>query len=469
MCSIRKSILTLVTSVVAVCSSSAQIVLPAIFTDGMVLQRNSNVKIWGWGNPSEKMCVVGSWNKSDTIRTTVNNQGQWELFLPTSQAGGPYEIQILGRNEVKHINNVMLGEVWLCSGQSNMEWSVNSGIYNGEESARNADCNNIRILHIPKQGASSPQVNVSTRWEVSSPESMRKTSATAYFFARCLTQELNVPVGIIVAAWGGTPAEVWTPEEVVMNDTVLSRNKYKEYPWWPIKPGVLFNQMINPIIPYRLAGCIWYQGESNHENATSYSLLMTKLVDEWRKRFSQDFPFYYVQIAPHTYKSKNNTPALLREQQQLVLDKVENSGMINISDLVDDVKDIHPRNKKDIGERLAFMVLDRVYGKFTKPYESPFVKDACLKGRNIIINFGGNFEKLVSVSKNIIGISVVDDNGAHENIKCKIKDKQLIIPVRGLKSPMKVYYCFNDSVIGSLRSNDMIPVLPFRIENLDRK
>lgn len=447
----------------------SQIQMPAAFTDGLVLQQNSNVPVWGWGNPAEKMSVVASWATADTVKTVVDNQGKWKVDLPTAKAGGPYTIEVIGAYETKKINDVMLGEVWLCSGQSNMEWSANMWIMNCEEEIKNADCNNVRILHLPKQGADTPQADARTKWEVSSPETMRRTSATAYFFARYLTEKLNVPVGIIVSAWGGTPAEVWTPAEVIAADKVLAANKLKEYEWWPIKPGVLFNQMINPVIPYKLAGCIWYQGESNHENASSYSHLMTKMVEAWRERFDQDFPFYYVQIAPHTYNSKQNTPALLREQQELMLKSVPGSGMINISDLVENVKDIHPRNKRAIGERLAFMVMDKEYGQFTQPYESPYLKSAVRKGRNVVIDFGGNFEKLVSVSKQIVGVKVSDADGNLTDVKAKIKGKQLVVPVGKVKAPLQVMYCFDDATIGSLRTEGGLPVLPFRTDKIVEK
>ena len=144
----------------------------------------------------------------------------------------------------------------------------------------------MRIFHNPKQGADTPQTDCRTKWEVATPESMRKTSATAYFFARYLTEHLKVPVGILVSAWGGTPAEVWTPAEIVEKDEILSKNKLKDYPWWPIKPGVLYNQMIHPLVPYQIAGCIWYQGESNHENAPSYARLVSKMVERPGEKIS---------------------------------------------------------------------------------------------------------------------------------------------------------------------------------------
>ena len=240
----------------------AQIQLPSVFSDGMVLQQNSKVAVWGWGNPSETLMILSEWNPGDTVRTVVDNQGRWKAEVPTGRAGGPYTLEVKGGNDSRKLSDVMLGEVWLCSGQSNMEWSANMGIMNGEQEVKQAASPSVRIFHNPKQGADTPQTDCRTKWEVATPESMRKTSATAYFFARYLTEHLKVPVGILVSAWGGTPAEVWTPAEIVEKDEILSKNKLKDYPWWPIKPGVLYNQMIHPLVPYQIAGCIWYQGES---------------------------------------------------------------------------------------------------------------------------------------------------------------------------------------------------------------
>lgn len=298
---------------------------------------------------------------------------------------------------------------------------------------------------------------------------MRKTSATAYFFARYLTEHLKVPVGILVSACGGTPAEVWTPAEIVEKDEILSKNKLKDYPWWPIKPGVLYNQMIHPLVPYQIAGCIWYQGESNHENAPSYARLVSKMVEAWRKDFEWDFPFYYVQIAPHTYGAKNNTPALLREQQELMLGQVKNTAMINISDLVENVKDIHPRNKRAIGERLACLAMDKVYGQFTGAYESPCLHDARVVKRNLEVTLEGNFNTLHSTTKEVTGLTVVDCTGKQVAVNARLKGKSLQIPLRGLKAPYQVYYCFDEATIGSLRTDADMPVLPFRTAKIEVK
>lgn len=448
-------------------NATSQIQLPAIFSDGMVLQQNSQVDIWGWGNPSEELKLVAEWQPKDTIRVIVDNQGRWNTKMPTQGAGGPYNVEIIGIWESRRISDVMLGEVWLCSGQSNMEWSADMGIKNGEQEVANAACPSIHIFHVPKQGSNYPQEDCQAKWEEATPQSMRRTSATAYFFARYLTEQLNVPVGILVSAWGGTPAEVWTPAEIIHKDTMLAGNYLTASPWWPVTPGVLYNRMIHPLIPYRIAGCIWYQGESNRENPAHYARLVAKMVNSWRENFGWNFPFYYVQIAPHTYQSGDNGPALIREQQQIMLDSVENAAMINVSDLVDNIQDIHPRNKRAIGERMAYLAMDKVYGHFTQPYESPRMIATRLENRNIIIEFDSNFEKLASTTKSITGVIITDINGEQFAANAYIKGKQLIIPVKKHKAPFQVFYCFDDATIGSLRTEAGLPVLPFRTSKIE--
>lgn len=443
-----------------------QIQLPSLFSDGMVLQRDSRVAIWGWGNPAEELLLLPGWSTGDSVRVTVDNQGCWKAELKTCGAGGPYTLEVRGAHEARRISDVMLGEVWLCSGQSNMEWSADMGIKDGAREIEQADCPLVHIFHVPKQGASFPQDECRATWETCTPQSMRRTSATAYFFARFLAEHLDVPVGILVSAWGGTPAEVWTPAEVVLSDSVLSRNTLTAYPWWPVTPGVLYNRMIHPLVPYRLAGCIWYQGESNHENASSYCRLMTRMVEAWRERFAQKFPFYYVQIAPHTYRSKNNTPALLREQQQLMLNSVDRSAMINISDLVENVEDIHPRNKRAIGERLACLVMDKVYGHFLHAYDSPYVSFTEFKKGNIVIQFEGDFAELRSQSPIIKGLVLNNGVGDTLKVKANIVGKRIVLPVKKEEGPFQVSYCFDDATVGSLRTETGLPILPFRITQI---
>ena len=267
----------------------AKIILPSVFADNMVLQQNSDVAIWGWSDPGETVKIVTSWNSKDTVKVKADNAAAWKTTIRTIGAGGPHSIQILGNNGVT-LNNVMLGEVWVCSGQSNMEMSVNWKLINGEEEAAKANNPNIRIFHVQKIGAEYPQQTCNATWTLCTPETMRATSAVGYFFGRELQQKLNVPIGIIVSAWGGTPAEVWIEKSRIENNPELNNAKYNEkFDWWPGTAGTLYNSMIYPFVPYGIAGAIWYQGESNCGNYQIYSQLMKTLIENWRGRFQKRF------------------------------------------------------------------------------------------------------------------------------------------------------------------------------------
>ena len=320
----------------------------------------------------------------------------------------------------------------------------------------------MRIFHLPKRGANTLQDDCETKWEVSSPESMRKTSAIGYFFGRYLSEKLDVPVGIIVAAWGGTPAEVWTPSELIQNDPIITACKPKPVEWWPVKSGVLYNGMINPVVPHNIAGCIWYQGESNHECYQAYALLMEKMITGWRKSFKSEFPFCLVQIAPHSYGSKNNTPALLREKQEQITHNVANTYMISIPDLVDNVKDIHPRDKKTVGIRLANMALDKIYKKEVGAYKNPTFKHIEIKNNKAEISFDNLVGKLICKDKMIKSLKIASNDGIYFDAQAKIKENKLVVWSSKVRQPIAVYYCFDDDTIGNLFSEEGIPVAPFR-------
>lgn len=461
---IRKFILLVLCSIGCSMNVSAQLGLPSVFTDGMVLQRNAEVAVWGWASPGDSVFVVPSWTAGEKIGVMANDLGKWRVKVKTTDAGGPFDMRIFTRSESIVLNDVLLGEVWLCSGQSNMEWSANMWILDKEKEVANADCKSLRIFHVPKRGAYYPQEDCDAAWEVASPESMRKTSATAYFYAKYLTQKLSVPVGIIVSAWGGSPIEVWMPKEVVKDITGSEEVELPRNQWWPVDLGVLFNQMINPIVPYTIRGCIWYQGETNCDNAEDYSARMKGLIDSWRNSFGNQFPFLYVQIAPYLYNSKNNGPAIVRQEQEKVLDMVENTAMINIADLVKNVADIHPRNKRAIGERLAFMAMDKVYGEKVAPYESPRFSSVSVEKDAVVLNFSGDFERIENDGKSIVGLVVLDEQGKQLSPKIKIENSKIRISTKRIESPFVVKYCFDDATIGSLRTEKGMPFLPFCTE-----
>ena len=458
------------TLVMSITLNAQEIQMPALFGNGMVLQQQTSTPIWGWGKAGDSIYVVGSWNRTDTMRAKVNPLGEWETEIPTTVAGGPYSLQVINHYKgVEHtIDTVWLGEVWLCSGQSNMEWSFEQGVINGDADRANADYANLHIFRVPRQAAKTPQNDVRARWKVSSPESVFTSSCIGYYFGRAVSEQLNVPVGIISTAWGGTPAEVWVNADTIANDTLLANVRSDQWDYWPREPGEAYNQMIAPLIPFKIAGCLWYQGESNHQFAELYGHLMKLLINNWREEFNTQFPFYYVQIAPHTYMSERNTPALLREQQERVQYELENCGMISVPENIPNKRDIHPRDKRLAGERLAAMALERHYNKTWKPYLSPAFQSATFAGNKAIVTFKSLNGKLQVKGDKVEGVVASTGNGEWKEAKAVVKNNNLIVTLPKGEKIVAVRYCFDDDTIGNLYSGEMIPVLPFRTDNYNK-
>lgn len=322
----------------------ATIKLPSIISEGMVLQRNSEVTIWGWADPEEPIKITAGWS-GNIFETKTSAEGYWSVNIPTPEAGGPYNLNFKGYNELE-VRDILIGEVWLCSGQSNMEMSVDWGINNGEEEAALADHPNIRYIKYYKMTAETPQNNVPANWYKCSPATMRMYSATAYFFARRLQEDLgDIPIGLVVSAWGGSPAEVWIPKEAVDNNQKVNdaASKLEPKTYTATKPGLAYNAMIYPSQNYKIAGAIWYQGESN-VGSEVYAETMKVLIESWRAKRGYDFPFYFAQIAPWTYGANDAYGALLRYDQSKVPNIVSNTGMIVTSDICTS-DDIHPKEK----------------------------------------------------------------------------------------------------------------------------
>ena len=442
---------------------SAKIILPSVFADNMVLQQNSEVAIWGWSNPGEVVKIVASWNSKDTIKVKADNAAAWKTSIKTIGAGGPYSIQILGNGGVK-LSNVMLGEVWVCSGQSNMEMSVNWKLINGEEEAAKANNPNIRIFHVQKIGAEYPQQTCNASWTVCSPETMRATSAVGYFFARELQQKLNVPVGIIVSAWGGTPAEVWIEKSRIENDPILNRHKYAEhFDGWPGTPGILYNSMIAPVVPYGIAGAIWYQGESNCGNYQIYSQLMKTLIENWRTDFKKDFPFYLVQIAPFDYGDKG-TSEYLREQQEIITKTVPNTGMVVITDLVDNIKDIHPKDKLNVGKRLANYALAQTYKQSVGAYKSPAYQSMQVEKDKVRLTFSNILTGLKCTAKTPEEFLIAGDDQKFVPATAKIDGNTIVLSSKLVKVPVAVRFCFDNTTMPDVFSTEGLPLAPFRTD-----
>ncbi len=459
----KQILLTLLILSTFTTSIFGKIILPSVFANNMVLQQNSNVAIWGWSDPGETVKIVTSWNSNDTVKVKADNSSKWTTSIKTIAAGGPYSIQILGSGKVQ-LSNVMLGEVWICSGQSNMEMNVNWKLINGEEEAAKADNPNIRIFHVQKIGAEFPQQNCNATWTVSSPETMRATSAVGYFFARELQQKLNVPVGIIVSAWGGTPAEVWIEKSRIENNPVLNKAKYNaHFDWWPGTAGTLYNSMIAPIVPYGIAGAIWYQGESNCDNYPVYSLLMKTLIENWRSDFKKDFPFYLIQIAPYAYGDKG-TSEYLREQQEIVAKTVPNTGMVVISDLVDNIKDIHPKNKLDVGKRLAAYALAETYKQNFGEYKSPSFESMKIEKDKVRVTFNNASAGLKCTGKSPAKFLIAGEDKNFVPATAKIEGNSVILFSKLAKTPVAVRFCFDDTSMPDVFSLAGLPLAPFRTD-----
>jgi sialate O-acetylesterase len=358
----------------------ANISLPAIFSSHMVLQQQAEVTIWGWAKPGEEVKVTGSWD-NQSISTKANNQSQWQVKLHTPAAGGPYTLQFQGYNSIR-LEDILIGEVWLCSGQSNMEWSARAGIDQGEQAVRESDYPAIRFFSVHNRTADAPQLDLEGQWVASSPETMIDFSAVAYFFGRELHQNLDVPIGLINSSWGGTPAEIWVSAETITEDEALrqSAKKLPEVPWGPKEPGKAYNAMIAPLIPFRIAGALWYQGESNTPDPQMYEQVLPALIHNWRTEWGYEFPFYFVQIAPFRY-GRPFEGVLLRDAQRKSL-RVPNTGMVVISD-IGTIEDIHPTNKHEVGKRLAGWALHKTYGKEEIPFSGPLYREMEKEGNKI--------------------------------------------------------------------------------------
>jgi sialate O-acetylesterase len=457
-----KGILLLLLSIAQV-EVHATITLPSVIGSNMVLQQQSSSRFWGWGNPGEKVFITPSWN-GHMDSTITDGNGKWQLNLETPQAGGPYNITIKAENTIV-LENVLIGEVWVCSGQSNMEFNYNWGLEHQNQDTGATANNNIRFFNIPRTTALYPQENCRAQWVVCDSNSWKSFSAVGYYFGRHLQRQLNVPVGLISACWSGTPAEAWTPAPVINADTILAQSAAKQTSsaWWPTLPGLAYNGMIAPVTPFSIAGAIWYQGESNTSSPNTYSALLQSMIIAWRKQWNKEFPFYLVQIAPYKYGNKN-VAALLKEQQSKAT-TLENTGMVVIDDLVKDVNDIHPKNKYDVGIRLANLALDANYHKEGKG-RFPVYSAMEVKKDKAYIHFNNLYTGLLVKGKKVNELFIAGADRIFYPADSKLEKDILIVWSKKVKQPIAVRYAFSNTAIGNLFSKEGLPVAPFRTDNI---
>jgi sialate O-acetylesterase len=355
--------------------------------------------------------------------------------------------------------------VWLCSGQSNMEWSARAQIDNAEQAVAGANFPSIRFFTVAHRTADAPQLDLGGQWVVVTPETMIDFSAVGYFFGKEIHQKLNVPVGLINSSWGGTPAEVWVNPAVIAGDKGLSEGaaQQKEVPWGPEQPGKAYHAMIAPLIPFRIAGALWYQGESNTVSPDNYAQLLPALIRNWRSAWGEEFPFYYVQIAPYN-KYGGDSGVRLRDAQRRVMQTVPNTGMVVVSD-VGNVDDIHPRNKHDVGQRLAAWALNQTYGQKEIPFSGPLYREMKTEGNRIRVYFDHAEQGLVVRGKALIHFEVAGPDGKFVPATAKIDGPTVVVQAKTVKNPVALRFAWNNAAVPNLFNKAGLPASSFRSDS----
>lgn len=447
--------------------SRAEVILPAIFGDNMVLQQKTEAPVWGKATPGKMVSVSTSWdNKKYSVR--AGNDGTWKVKVNTPSAGGPFEITITDGTILK-LKNVLIGEVWICSGQSNMQMPMkgfrNQPVAGSIETIVKSENENIRLFTVERNRSFEPLDNFIGKWENCVPENVAEFSATAYYFGRMLQEILDVPVGLICSSWGGTRIEPW-----------ISESGLKEFDWVKLPdkqteevssgvPGALFNAMIHPMVGYSIRGAIWYQGESNKDEPQQYRELLPGLIKDWRSKWNTgDFPFYYVQIAPYDYGVGKLSSAYLREAQLKASDSLPNIGMACILDAGE--RDcIHPANKKVVGDRLAYLALAQTYGEKGFAFSGPVLKDMTVEGNIVHLTFDHAQNGLSSYGKEINSFQIAGENKRFHKAFAYITNSGISLSSPLVTNPVAVRYAFSNLPEAELFNVEGLPASSFRTDD----
>ena len=479
----------------------AQIRLPAIIGDNMILQQQSDVAIWGWASPGERITIRPGW-PGKPVGVVAAPDGKWITRIKTTKAGGPYTLSFTGKKDSVRINNILLGEVWLASGQSNMEFFIGktpnpsyTGVINHDAVMLDAEHSDIRTIDVPNKVSDTPLYNFKGEWKVCSAKTIDTFSAVAYFFAKEINKATGFPIGIINATWGGTPAESWTRKEVLQSDSSLNEivlrydkqvqdfpaanEKYKaDLDKWkadsntnkgaaPVapmgpksskSPYKLYNGMIVPIQPYTIRGVIWYQGESNADRAWQYRKLFPAMIDNWRKDWNNNkLPFYFVQISPH--RSQN---AEIRDAQLYVYHTVPFTGMAVTTDNGDSL-DIHPRNKELVGKRLAAWALRNEYGQKQLITSGPLYNSMRIEKNKIRIFF--DFDKgLYAKDGQLSEFTIAGEDSIFVPAKAVIEGNTVLVWSDAVQQPKAVRFAWRNIPSADLYNAAGLPASPFRTD-----
>lgn len=427
--------------------------LPALFSNDMVLQQKVAAPIWGWAEPNAKITIRLD---DKTIDTNAGADGHWKVTLPATPAGGPHKLVVQAGEEAVTVDGVMFGEVWLASGQSNMHWTFSRkhGVADGEKHLAVANDPWVRQFTVAKRRAPKPADETAGTWRTATRDNLLAddtsgASAVAYFFAQHLREKLNVPVGVINASVGGTPIEAWSPN------------------------GDLYNGLIHPLAPYALRGAIWYQGESNclALAGPAYADKQRAMVEAWRKLWGNEtLSFYYVQIAPFLYtnaKRPQITKQTLPEfwEAQTAAMSVPRSGMVVVNDISGNVRDIHPRNKLDVGKRLARWALAKDYDQRDVVYSGPLYKEMQVEGNKVRITFEHVASGLATLDgKAPSHLEIAGDDQQFQPAIGTIDGQALVVHSDTVARPVAVRYAWTEDALPNLTNKEGLPASPFRTD-----
>jgi sialate O-acetylesterase len=475
----KTELITLLVAVflLVVQSIHAEVKLPAIVSSNMVLQRNTTVVLWGWADAKEKITIEVSW-LNEPIHVKADADGNWRIEVRTNNSKEPQKISLKSKESDIVLENILFGEVWICSGQSNMQQPVNG--YRGQptfgnmEALLKAQNSNLRLFTVDRVGSKTPKKDIEkyTSWQEVSSDNVGDFSAVAYYFGQQLQEILDVPVGMIHTSWGGSSVQAWISKEVmdpyfkVELDTLDIKKRTNHI------PTALYNAMIHPLIPYTIKGALWYQGESNRRKPQEYKELFPAMVKDWRTRWDiGDFPFYYVQIAPFwygdnaVYSTSSNT-AFIREVQLQCADIIPNSGIAITMDIGEEFY-IHPPKKKEVADRLLFNALNQTYDLKGIDGKSPVFDSMNEKDGGLILKFI-NAESGLYTSGELTGFEIAGEDKVFYPATAKIEGgREVMVKSDKVAKPIAVRYAWKNWIRGTLFDTNLLPASSFRTDNWD--
>lgn len=427
-------------SLICAATAQAEVKLPSVLASHMVLQRDKPIPVWGWAEPGEEVSVQFG---DKTEKTKADDKGNWKVSFPAQKANAkPQTIVVSGKNKIE-LEDILIGEVWVGSGQSNMEWSLNSS-HDGKSAIPAADKPLIRLFQVPKVQGKEPAKDVKAAWEVCSPKTVGRFSGVLYHFGLRLQKELDVPIGLINSSWGGSPIEPWTVAEKTS--------------------GGMYNGMIAPLLPFPVRGVTWYQGESNVNNGLKYRDKMEALIEGWRGKWGKDLSFYFVQIAPWSGYGPDKLPELWEGQVASL--KIPGTGMSVTTDIVHNIGDIHPNNKFDVGNRLALWALAKDYGKKDLVYSGPIYKGMKVENNKVRLSFahvGGGLKS--RDDKPLTEFQIAGEDGKFVDAEASIDGESIVVQAKGVDAPTQVRFGWRNIANPNLINKEGLPASPFRTKN----